>query len=196
MDLDGYTELRSDLTRTEDGDDSCVMGVLKHVTFADSEAEVDLLKRFFRSPDTLEDRRFLWSLEPPLKQTFPDFPQYWAPTNELDYEGRLSNDLIDRLLAPPSPQFRRAVLRPRDRRWSRADGDVPVPQPNRRRRSRTGERLTVMERAKLAAPNGDQSDMILLHRSQRGSGRGSWCNCSSVAYVDMSPDTDDRSHSS
>lgn len=87
------------LERAEHGDESWVMGVLKHVSFADPAAGVDLLERLLQSPDVVEDLLFVRSLESPFEQNFPDFPQYWEPQTELDYEVGISDDVNERLLA-------------------------------------------------------------------------------------------------
>jgi hypothetical protein len=87
------------LDRAESDDESWVMGVLKHVTFADPEAGVDLLERLLQSPDVVEDLLFVRSLEALSEQDFPDFPQYWEPRSELDYEVELSDDVYERLLS-------------------------------------------------------------------------------------------------
>ncbi|MDL0135819.1 hypothetical protein PNP85_10420 [Halobacterium salinarum] len=87
------------LDRAENDDESWVMGVLKHVTFADPGAGVDLLEQLLQSPDVVEDLLFVRSLESPFEQNFPNFPQYWEPRTELDYEVELSDDVYERLLA-------------------------------------------------------------------------------------------------
>lgn len=85
--------------RAERDDESWAMGVLKHVTFADPEAGIDLLERLLQSPDVDEDLVFVGRLEPPFEQNFPDFPQYWEPETELDYQVAISDDVRERLLA-------------------------------------------------------------------------------------------------
>lgn len=87
------------LEHAEHGDESWIMGVLKHVSFADPAAGVDLLERLLQSPDVVEDLLFVRSLESPFEQNFPDFPQYWEPQTELDYEVGISDDVNERLLA-------------------------------------------------------------------------------------------------
>jgi len=86
------------LTRAENGDDSWAMGVLTHATFTDPEAGIDLLERLLQSPDVIEDLLFVRQLEPPFEQDFPDFPQYWEPETELDYQVEISDDVRERLL--------------------------------------------------------------------------------------------------
>lgn len=98
----GHSEvavLEQALERAESGDESWVMGVLTHVTFADPEASVDLLEQLLQSPDVVEDLLFVRSLEVPFGQDYPDFPQYWEPQAELDYEVEFSEDVSERLLA-------------------------------------------------------------------------------------------------
>lgn len=87
------------LERAEGGDESWVMGILTHATFADPEAGIDLLERLLQSPDVVEDLLFVSRLEPPFEQNFPDFPQYWEPETELDYQVEISDDVRERLLA-------------------------------------------------------------------------------------------------
>jgi len=87
------------LERAESGDESWAMGVLKHVTFVDPVAGVDLLERLLQSPDVVEDLLFVSCLGAVLEQNFPDFPQYWEPQTELDYEVEFSDDVSERLLA-------------------------------------------------------------------------------------------------
>ncbi len=83
------------IERAESGDESWAMGILEHATFADSEAGIDLLE----SPDVVEDLLFVSCLHAPFEQDFPDFPQYWEPDTELDYQVEMPNDLHKRLLA-------------------------------------------------------------------------------------------------
>lgn len=87
------------LERAESGDQSWAMGVLTHVTFTDPEAGVNLLGRLLQSPDVVEDLLFVGCLETVFEQDFPDFPQYWEPHTELDYEVDFSDDVYERLLA-------------------------------------------------------------------------------------------------
>jgi hypothetical protein len=85
------------LERAENGDESRVMGILTHVTFADPAAGVDLLERLLQSPDVIEDLILVRCLEPPFEQNLPDFPQYWEPQTELDYEVEITDDVNERL---------------------------------------------------------------------------------------------------
>lgn len=85
--------------RAEAGDESWASGVLEHVTFADPDAGVELLERLLRSPDTVEDLVFLRAMVSPLDQPFPEFSQYWGPAGELDHEVKMSETVVDRLLA-------------------------------------------------------------------------------------------------
>jgi hypothetical protein len=78
--------------------DSWAMNILTHVAFADPDAGITLLERLLRSSDTKEDLLFLRSLERPLKQNLPNFPQYWEPERELEYEVAFTDDQLDRLL--------------------------------------------------------------------------------------------------
>lgn len=78
--------------------DSWAMNILTHVAFADRDAGITLLERLLRSSDTREDLLFLRSLERPLKQNLPNFPQYWEPERELEYEVAFTDDQLDRLL--------------------------------------------------------------------------------------------------
>ena len=87
------------LARAEKGEESWAIGVLKHATFADAAAGADLLERLLHSPDTVEDLVFLRAMEPPLEQSFPDFPQYWGPAAELDAPGTIADAVIDRILS-------------------------------------------------------------------------------------------------
>lgn len=87
------------LERAESGDDPRVMAVLRHVTFTDPEAGVDLLERLLQSSDVVENIVYLGQMEKPIKQDFPDFPQYWEPETELDYQVKISDDVNERLLA-------------------------------------------------------------------------------------------------
>ena len=87
------------LERAESGDESWAMGVLTYVTFADPAAGIDLLERLLQSPDVVEDLVFVRQLESPFAQDFPDFPQYWEPETELDYQVEISKGVRDRLLA-------------------------------------------------------------------------------------------------
>jgi len=87
------------LDRAESGDDSWAMGILTHATFADPEAGIDLLERLLESPDVVEDLLFVGCLDAPFEQDFPDFPQYWEPETELDYQVEISDDMRERLLA-------------------------------------------------------------------------------------------------
>ncbi|MFC4988891.1 hypothetical protein [Saliphagus infecundisoli] len=87
------------LERAESGDESWVMGVLKHVTFADPDAGVDLLDRLLQSPDVVEDLLFVDRLGPVEETGFPEFPQFWDPETELEYDVDLSDDVYERLLA-------------------------------------------------------------------------------------------------
>ena len=84
--------------RTDTDSEPWAMGILKHVAFADPDAGITLLKRLLDSPDTREDLTFLRSLERPLKQDLPNFPQYWEPQTELEYEVAFTDDHLDRLL--------------------------------------------------------------------------------------------------
>lgn len=84
--------------RTDTKREPWAMGILKHVSFADPDAGITLLKRLLQSPNTREDLTFLRSLERPLKQDLPNFPQYWEPQKELDYEVSFTNEQMDRLL--------------------------------------------------------------------------------------------------
>jgi len=93
------TVLDRALDRAESGDDSWAMGILTHATFADPEAGIDLLERLLQSPDVVEDLLFLGCLHAPFEQAFPDFPQYWEPETELDYQVTISDDVRERLLA-------------------------------------------------------------------------------------------------
>ena len=87
------------LERAESGDESWVMGILEHATFADPEAGIDLLERLLDSPDVVEDLLFVSCLHAPFEQDFPDFPQYWEPDTELNYRVDISEDVHERLLA-------------------------------------------------------------------------------------------------
>lgn len=87
------------LERAESGDESWAMGILEHATFADPEAGIDLFERLLNSPDVVEDLLFVSCLHAPFGQDFPDFPQYWEPDTELDYQVEISDDLHERLLA-------------------------------------------------------------------------------------------------
>ena len=87
------------LERAESGDESWAMGILEHATFADPEAGIDLLERLLNSPGVVEDLLFVSCLHAPFEQDFPDFPQYWEPDTELDYQMDISEDLHERLLA-------------------------------------------------------------------------------------------------
>jgi hypothetical protein len=80
-------------------DDWWAMDVLQHVAFTDPDAGITLLARLLRSPDVGEDLLFVDMLEPLFEQDFPDFPQYWEPEAELDYEVTLTDDRIERLLS-------------------------------------------------------------------------------------------------
>ncbi|MFC7059903.1 hypothetical protein [Halovenus salina] len=84
--------------QTDTESEPWAMGILKHVTFADPEAGITLLERLLDSPDTREDLTFLRSLERPLKQDLPNFPQYWEPQTELKYEVSFTNEQMNRLL--------------------------------------------------------------------------------------------------
>ena len=87
------------IERAESGDESWAMGILEHATFADPEAGIDLLERLLESPDVVEDLLFVSCLHAPFEQDFPDFPQYWEPDTELDYQVEISDDVRERLLA-------------------------------------------------------------------------------------------------
>ena len=87
------------LERAESGDESWMMGVLRHVTFTDPEAGVDLLERLLQSPDVVENLVYLGQMEQPFEQDFPAFPQYWEPQTELDYQVKIPDDVNERLLA-------------------------------------------------------------------------------------------------
>ncbi|SDD80707.1 hypothetical protein [Natrinema hispanicum] len=87
------------LERAESGDDSWAMGILTHATFAEPEAGIDLLEQLLESPDVVEDLVFVGCLHAPFEQDFPDFPQYWEPDTELDYQVEISDGLHERLLA-------------------------------------------------------------------------------------------------
>jgi len=84
--------------RTDTEREPWAMGILKHVSFADPDAGITLLKQLLQSPDTREDLMFLRSLERPLKQDLPNFPQYWEPQSELVYEVEFTDEQLDRLL--------------------------------------------------------------------------------------------------
>lgn len=84
--------------RTDTEREPWAMGILKHVSFADPDAGITLLKQLLQSPDTREDLMFLRSLERPLKQDLPNFPQYWESQKELEYEVSFSDEQMDRLL--------------------------------------------------------------------------------------------------
>ena len=86
------------VNRTDTDSEPWAMGILKHISFADPDAGITLLKRLLQSPDTREDLTFLRSLERPLKQDLPNFPQYWEPQKELAYEVSFTDKQIDRLL--------------------------------------------------------------------------------------------------
>jgi hypothetical protein len=90
------------LGRTVEGaetdDDWWAIDVLQHVAFADPDAGITLLERLLRSPDVVEDLFFVETLEPLFERDFPDFPEYWEPEAELDYEVTLTDDQIERLL--------------------------------------------------------------------------------------------------
>ena len=60
---------------------------------------IDLLERLLKSPDVVEDLLFIGCLYAPFEQDFPDFPQYWEPETELDYQVEISDDMRERLLA-------------------------------------------------------------------------------------------------
>jgi hypothetical protein len=87
------------LDRAGSGDDSWAMGILTHATFADPEAGIGLLERLLESPDVVEDLLFVGCLDAPFEQDFPDFPQYWEPETELDYQVEISDGERERLLA-------------------------------------------------------------------------------------------------
>ena len=87
------------IERAESGDESWAMGILEHATFADPGAGIDLLEQLLESPDVVEDLLFVSCLHAPFEQDFPDFPQYWEPDTELDYQVDISEDLHERLLA-------------------------------------------------------------------------------------------------
>ena len=87
------------LERAETGDESWMMGVLRHVTFTDPETGVDLLERLLQSPDVVENLVYLGHMEQPFEQDFPAFPQYWEPQTELDYQVTISDDVNEQLLA-------------------------------------------------------------------------------------------------
>lgn len=84
--------------RADTDGDAWVMNILTHVAFADPDAGITLLERLLRSSDTREDLLFLRSLERPLKQNLPNFPQYWEPQRELEYEVAFTDNQLDRLL--------------------------------------------------------------------------------------------------
>jgi len=90
------------LGRTVEGaetdDDWWAIDVLQHVAFADPDAGITLLERLLRSPDVVEDLFFVEMLELLLERNFPNFPEYWEPETELDYEVTLTDDQIERLL--------------------------------------------------------------------------------------------------
>jgi hypothetical protein len=85
--------------RAETENDWSTLDILGHVAFADPDAGITLLERLLRSPDVIEDIEYIGVLESPLKQDFPDFPEYWEPHTELKYEVTFTDDQIDRLLA-------------------------------------------------------------------------------------------------
>jgi hypothetical protein len=85
--------------RAETENDWSTLDILGHVAFADPDAGITLLERLLRSPDVIEDIEYIGVLESPLKQDFPDFPEYWEPHTELKYEVTFTNDQIERLLA-------------------------------------------------------------------------------------------------
>jgi len=87
------------LERAESGDDSWAMGILTHATFADPEAGTDLLEQLLESPHVVEDLVFVGCLHAPFEQDFPDFPQYWEPSTELDYRVEICDERHERLLA-------------------------------------------------------------------------------------------------
>lgn len=84
--------------RAETVDDWSTLDIHGHVTFADPDAGITLLERLLRSPDVVEDIEYLEVLASPLEQDFPDFPEYWEPHAELEYEVTFTDDQIDRLL--------------------------------------------------------------------------------------------------
>lgn len=87
------------LERAETEDDWSVLDILQHVTFADPDAAITLLERLLRSPETIEDLEYLTMLESVLEQDFPNFPEYWEPQAELEYEVTFTDEQLDRLLA-------------------------------------------------------------------------------------------------
>ena len=87
------------LERAENSDDSWAMGILTQATFADPDAGIDLLEHLLESPDVVEDLLFVDCLHAPFEQDFPDFPQYWEPDTELDYQVGISDDDRERVLA-------------------------------------------------------------------------------------------------
>jgi hypothetical protein len=110
----GHSEvavLERALERAENGDVSWPMNVLPHATFADPVAGVDLLERLLQSPDILEDLVFVRCLEPPFEQNFPDFPEYWEPQTELDYEVEITDNVNERLHALLGKSINPARLR-------------------------------------------------------------------------------------
>lgn len=87
------------LERAETEDDWSVLDILQHAAFADPDAAITLVERLLRSPETIEDLEYLEMLEPAFKQDFPDFPEYWEPQVELEYEVTFTDEQLDRLLA-------------------------------------------------------------------------------------------------
>lgn len=87
------------LERAETEDDWSVLDILQHATFADPDAAITLLERLLRSPETVEDLEYLEMLELALEQDFPNFPEYWEPQAELEYEVTYTDEELDRLLA-------------------------------------------------------------------------------------------------
>ncbi|MDL0126651.1 hypothetical protein [Halobacterium salinarum] len=84
--------------RAETGDDWSVLDHLEHVTFADPDSGITLLERLLRSTETVEDLEFLRMLEPLFERDFPNFPEYWEPHIELEYDITFTDDELDRLL--------------------------------------------------------------------------------------------------
>jgi len=82
----------------ETDDDWWAIDVLQHVASANPDAGIRLLERLLRSPDVVEDLFFVEMLELLLERDFPDFPEYWDPEAELDYEVTLTDDQTERLL--------------------------------------------------------------------------------------------------
>lgn len=87
------------LERAETEDDWAVLDILQHAAFADPDAAITLLERLLRSSETVEDLDFLRMLESVFEGDFPNFPEYWEPRAELEYEITFTDEQLDRLLA-------------------------------------------------------------------------------------------------